>query len=835
MIYQALILALLLPAAWATKTIPEILELIPNENLMTQQTTSCEAILRRMTIRDGEKQAKELSRSQLEPMLEYLFTRRFHLTSATLTKESASIRNILAENFENPPNGIQIYRFLQERQISLKEVLAPLPEVVNFQSERNDSDYKRWSIDVLIKIAQEVESFGLPFEKSFLMKNSSLVGMKLAEIYGYPVRGDSIVYRTENKLGLDLEEVRKLAQLPPISPHRQRLDLINNTELSEDLTLKVLRFLQNEHGLELIASHFFERSYELSDIIFNEFQIQISASQLDEAVTHLFGGWKPLKENHFGVTYEGRSMYVPGRPDWSSQFIIEVLQLIHSFKGIEPSFTLLHVKENFKPYKELIQQATGFSIRGKTLYERATLSFGSFKQACLAANVPYYEYGEKFVSSLFLEEKPKYGTKDLNPALLMELLHFIDAMGFEPVEPFLKDDLSFSQVAPSIEETFGFQILGDEILSASKKYFGAHSNALRLGQVAYYDSSFEDFNEDPPEMLVRALKIIIQQIPNLTGHKLRNEYSSQVEEILKKEMNFKISGYNLSNWARAWGNALSDNYGGVQNRGYPRMIQYTNNQGDWPRNLNIQRLSEDYPSKDLTLKMIQTLASAGIYPTIAIREQVELRARAVDVLEGFLGYRISINSFFTIIRHHFGNIATARKIVGLPYNDPGERIDDEELLTMLKIVWAHDPGIPPRHFNSEKSAIIGKLLKRKLGVQMSGTTLKKLSTERFGSVASGLRLAGVTLPWSRSYPPSEKQLIDMIAFLIHHEFPLSQRTLRTQEIFKDANDLIENNYGFRIDGMTIFNSSKKYFGSNGGWAIALNKAQELLNNRIQAQ
>ena len=827
------LLALSAGPAHATKPIPPLEQMVPNEDLIPQETMTCGQLLRRVKI---HKYDFTLNDRLVSEMINHLLERRFYVNTATLSTEQVTVRNILATEFENPPSGKHLYDYIKASGKPMTQWVAETPEGKKLAEERDDADYKRWSLDVVIQVAKDLESLGLPFDREFVKNNSSLVGMKMAEKYGYPVRGDQIIYRTENKLNFTFEEIRWMAQLPEESPHLETVDQYLNLEWTPDLVLKITGFLKEEHGYHLIYGELMEDREYIENLIFEKFRILITLHGLDQYVTEFFGGWKPLKRDHFGVGYDGRNMYHVGRPDWSKDFIKTLLKFIHD-NGYEPRHKLLYYKDLFRPVQKMIEDEFGFKIRGKTLYERARKKFGTFEKACEAADVPYFEYSEQFLSTVFIEDKPEFGVHEINPVILMEVLQFIDALGFEPVEPFL-ESAAFDLVKQKVDEAFGMDITGDQVLAASKKYFRYHQAALQAADVAYYSAEMEDFvEEEPPAELVEAMGLVMDHLPEVNGLSMRHEHSNDVEQLLKEKMNFKLSGYNLSLWARAWGNELWARNNMIGHRGYLKLVEYVNRKKSFlSQFISTSSIpgeeDEEYLSEEVLLQISMVLYKAGIFPSRSNLTRAENREKIIEVITANFGGAPSILQILNSGTHHFDSFDDIRRELNLPYHPPEPDYSDDEILEMLRVVWDRYPGVGVEGLRAEKSTAIGKLLKRKLGIRLAGIGLLKLAEDAFGSLTDGFKVAEVDLGWYLAHGPTEEFLIEVVAYLIEQGFPVTQDNLNLKPNFAPARELLKKKFNIDIWGASIKNYARIYLGKTGHLEAVRQKAWDLVNARL---
>lgn len=826
--------ALLAGSAHATKPIAPLPQMVPNEDLRPSQTMTCGQLLRRVRMQYPDT-LESLNNTLVSDMINFLLENRFHVTAGSLSVEQVTVRNILARKFEKPPSGNILYEYIKNSGKSVAQWVAETPEGKKLSVERNDADYKRWSLDVLIKVAKDLESLGLPFEREFLKSNSSLVGMKLAEIYGYPVLGSQILFRMENKLEFTIEEIRWMAGLPETSPHLKTVEQYLALEWTPDLVIKIARFLMEEKGYHLSFNELHDDRDVIQDVVLEKYKILITVSLMDEYVQQFFGGWRPLKENHLGITYRGREKHHAGRPDWSKRFIKDVLKFIHN-QGYEPRAKLLYDKELFAPIQEKIESEFGYRIRGKTLYEKAAWRFESFEAACQAADVPYFEYSEQHLSTIFIEDKPEFGVEEINPVVLVEVLQFIDALGFEPVRPFLESP-AYDLVKERVDEAFGMDITGAQLMAASRKYFRHHSATLKAADVAYYSHDMEDFvEEEPPAELVEALKLVIEHIPEISGISMRHQHSNDVEQLLKEKMNFKISGHNLSLWARAWGNELWLRKEMTGYRGYFRMLQFLKSKEVFP-NLNIKAASsedseeEEFLSREVVLQISKILNAAGIFPSRSNLTNPDNREKIIEVITANFGGSPSVRQIFLSGSHHFGTFDGVRKALNLPYHPPGPEYSEGDILEMLEVVWDRYPGIGAQAIRVKHSTAIGRLLKRKLGVNLAGVGLLKLVENEFGDLTSGFQATKVDMKWYLAHGPQEDFFLEVIAYLIEQGFPVTQDNLNLKEKFSPARKMLQKQFKITLWGSSIWNYSKIFYERRGALETARQKAWDLVQAR----
>jgi hypothetical protein len=230
----------------ATKRIAPIEKLTPNPKLLpAREVGLCRKLMAPASpvapslreIRVSKTQA--YSKRDLLRFVNFLLESRFVVSSSTLTVESSFVRSLLTKKFGVALAGKDLYQELQKHFSTVEDAVVATNEGKKLKLERNDADYKTWALPILVKLAREVEQAGLPFEAEFLKKHSSQVGMELAKIYGYPVRGDQILYRAE-KLEASIDQIRKMAGLPIRSANLERVQQENEVPWSQEL---ITRFL----------------------------------------------------------------------------------------------------------------------------------------------------------------------------------------------------------------------------------------------------------------------------------------------------------------------------------------------------------------------------------------------------------------------------------------------------------------------------------------------------------------------------------------------------------------------------------------------------------------
>lgn len=790
--FWAVVFALWSTIALATARIPPITKFRPNPALKPLRKITCEMIFGpehqpviSHTLADANR---EYSRKELLSFVNYLSALRFNVTSAVLTKEGVTVRALLHEKFNIWLDSRKLYNYLRDEFGSVEAAVLKTAEGKKLNRERNDADYKTWSIPILIKIAKEVEKAGLPFERKFLLYNSSLVGMKLAEKYGFPVEGDSIVYRTE-KLDLEIEDIREKAGLPAISPNVEKLENLNKIDWNIDYAVDLLKLLQ-DRGFEMSFTEFQERSDEVEQIFWEAKKRKITVQMLYHHIQRDAGGLVKVKKA-LGITYDNRGRHVVNAPDWTAPFYIDLLQMI-SAGGFEISHDLFMNEEKYAPVRSLIKEKTKFDIRGKLIYEYGRIIFGSLREACRRANVRYVHWNDGFIRTRFVEMKPEFTEEKLNPILLVEILKFIESQGYDVTEHLLTTPQAFAPLKSDIQEQFQMEIEGEAIFNAAKSIFKRLGPALIAASVG--EKNRERWDE---AVLLEASTKVVAKYGFIKKEEMAGKYSEEIGFMLSEDLGFPTSGDSLAEQMR-----MSIGYQDVMRRAHTRFIT----QRAWPY--------AGTPSETFFFEVVEFLVSKGHFLSDSIfHVPGEFDQASADIEEKY-GYTISKLSLEKA-GIKYGGWAAIREKYGQSYHKPQPELAVNQILPALKEVAAKWPDIKSSTMSTTLSEPIGELLREKFKVRCSGSTLMKMTNAEYGSVINALKLNGHRNAWTRGYPPTQKELMEVLIFLRDEGYTIDRKFLVEEKNFKQAFKKLKIKYGKDITGLAIYQNCFKLYGSDG--------------------
>jgi hypothetical protein len=822
LLFALIALSLSIEALATTPQAP-ISELRLNLSLLPQEASlSCEQRFFRRSYRTVET-AQTLTRNQVLSYLNFLIDQGMPVSSTSLTRESQLAQEMIFDRFQISLRGATLYEEARRIFGSIDQAINRTQAGQNLRAQDNDVDHKTWTTEILVKLAQECYAAGIPFDRDYLMKYSAFVGLVLSRVYGYPVPGESIVYRTE-KLGLELSDIVAQADLPSTHESITYPSYATIYYENPELLITVLKFLK-EKGYELSKRALRNQNELVTNLIFNRFGLYINAAKINSLVYAHFEGW-PAAKQEVGITYEGRSTQYPGRPDWTPDFYKSLLKTIHE-GGFEVSFQNFSEPELYAPIQELLLENHEFDISAKSMRERASEFFGSIEGAALAAQVPYTSHNQQKLPARFTQWNSSELNQELNPILVVEILSFIDDLGYDPVEPFLSNQEDFLKIKSQVEEYFGRRVDGSELVQIAKRFFGNWFFKTTVAAGLEKGDFFTGSGDIPSEPLVQAVGLVLSHYPNITATKMKTELSTSINEILQRDLNLNVSGDSLWREMRRQGRELRDD--NARRRGFGGIIDHIKhhrrellrstieeNPMTRPTRLNESVWIQITSKKSLDQILGFIHEELDIFPAYTYLIQPGISQKINSELEAQFGFKVSVLEILRASDRFYEGIEDYRKQNDLPYNRPAPEPSDSELLQFLDLVLTEYPEITAKGFRTTYSTEIGEKLIEAFGVRLAGVGLINKLIDRFEDLGTASRLAGHRMPWSRAFNPTTNDLFEALLVLRSEGYGEINRSLFLDSEQEDKiAKALEHHFGFEIPVYSLYSWLTRKFGPAG--------------------